>query len=203
MGTGQWRLFPVCGTGSSVGGIQDIKEVIEEGRHGRHGRRGVLRGIIISERWMREKCHRVERTVNEKTCPACPVISADSLRTALSPPFHPAASTRRPPCSPSLSTDAISHTGSETARLQSHHDCEGNCSSLARKSASPCALLTKTYIYAASKQHTHTRTRAQTHTITRTYMKRQTDRILPATLPRQKSPDCVCCCPAFYIPLCM
>lgn len=37
---------------ATVVGIQYVKEVIEGGRH---GRRGVLRGIIIGERWKREK----------------------------------------------------------------------------------------------------------------------------------------------------
>lgn len=54
-------------------------------------------------------------------------------------------------------TDAISHTGSETTRFQSHHCCEGNCLGLSHKSTPPCALQAKTYIYPLS-QHTSTHT---------------------------------------------
>lgn len=138
-------------------GIQYVEEVIEEGRH---GRRGALRGITISERWKREKCQKVERTVNGNTGPACPVISADSLRTALFPEASasPCRQYKTSSLWPLHLTDAISHTGSETTRLQSHHCCEGNCSSLSHKSAPPCALQAKTYIYTTSKQHTHTQT---------------------------------------------
>ena len=148
-------------------GTQYVKEVREEGRH---GRRGVLRGIIISERWKREKCHKVERTVNGNTGPACPVISADSLRTALFPEASasPCRQYKTSSLWPSLLTDAISHTGSETTRFQSHHCCEGNCSSLSHKSAPPCALQAKTYIYTPSQQHTrrytHTERMRRTHT---------------------------------------
>ncbi len=138
-------------------GIHYVKEVIEEGRH---GRREVLRGITISERWKREKCKKVERTVNGNTGPACPVISADCLRTALFPEASasPCRQYKTSSLWPSLQTDAISHTGSETTRLQSHHCCEGNCSSLSHKSAPPCALQAKTYIYTPPQQHTHTHT---------------------------------------------
>lgn len=73
---------------------------------------------------------------------------------------------------PSLLTDAISHTGSETTRFQSHHCCEGNCSSLSHKSAPPCALQAKTYIYTLSQQHTHT----HTHTCPHTYRKKRDEK---------------------------
>lgn len=65
---------------------------------------------------------------------------------------------------PSLLTDAISHTGSETTRFQSHHCCEGNCSSLSHKSAPPCAPQAKTYIYTQTGAHTSTDRKRQTHT---------------------------------------
>lgn len=52
-------------------------------------------------------------------------------------------------------TDAISRTGSETTRFQSHHCCEGNCLGLSHKSCPPCALQAKTYIYTLT-QHTYT-----------------------------------------------
>lgn len=139
----------------------------------------MLRGIIISERWKREKCQKVERTVNGNTGPACPVISAVSLRTVLFP--EASASPRRQYKTsslwPSLLTDAISHTGSETTRFQSHHCCEGNCSSLSHKSAPPCALQAKTYIYTSSQQHTDTHTERDERT--------QTSFV---TLPEPKSP---------------
>lgn len=66
---------------------------------------------------------------------------------------------------PKLLTDAISHTGSETTRFQSHHCCEGNCSSLSHKSAPLCALQAKTYIYPLSQQYTHTHTQTKAHWI--------------------------------------
>lgn len=49
-------------------------------------------------------------------------------------------------------TDAISHTGSEATRFQSRHCCEGNGSGLSHKSAPPCAMQAKTYIYTLSKR---------------------------------------------------
>lgn len=61
-------------------------------------------------------------------------------------------------------TDAISHTGSETTRFQSHHCCEGNCSGLSHKSAPPCALQAKTYIYTLSQCTPRTHAFACTHT---------------------------------------
>lgn len=54
-------------------------------------------------------------------------------------------------------TDAISHTGSENTRFQSHHCCEGNCLGLSHKSTPPCALQVKRYIYTLL-QHTNTHT---------------------------------------------
>lgn len=146
------RLFVTEAAGIVVE-IQYVKEVIEKGRH---RRQGVLRGIIISERWMRKKCQRVERTVNGNTGPAHPVVSAYSVKTALFPEAlaSPCRQDKTSSLQPSLLTDAISHTGSKTTRFQSHHCCEGNCSSLSHKSAPPCALQAKTYIYTPSKQHT-------------------------------------------------
>jgi len=119
----------------------------------------VFRGVIISETWTREKCQRVERTVNGNTGPACPVISADSKDSVVSgASVSSLCQYKTSSLRPSLLTDAISHTGSKTTRLQSHHCCEGNCSSLSHKSAPPCALQAKTYICTYSQQHTGTHT---------------------------------------------
>lgn len=108
---------------------------------------------------MREKCQKVERTVNGNTGPAYPVVSAYSLRTALflEALASPCRQYKTSSLRPALLTDAISHTGSETTRFQSHHCCEGNCLSLSHKSAPPCALQAKKYIYTPSKQHTDTK----------------------------------------------
>lgn len=158
--TGPWGWSSVCWRGSML--RRCYKEADMECT--------VLRGVIISERWKRATCQRVERTVNGNTGPACPVISADSApeASASSRRFNKTSSLRRP-----LLTDAISHTGSKITPFQSHHCCEGNCSSLSRKSAPPCAPPAKTHIYSYNNTHPQSHGHKILYRIARTHPKKK------------------------------
>lgn len=139
-------------------GTQYVKEVIEEARH---GRQGVLRGIIISERWKREKCQKVERAVNGNTGPACPVISAGSRRIAL---FPEASAFPPPPVQ-----DILSAAVAANRRHQSHWLRKRSLpispllwrqllELVSQICSSVCSASKDIYLHIVTTTHTHTHT---------------------------------------------